>query len=163
MNMEHSYFNIELETADADALRVRQQQRLQHLLGEVLDWNPFRTGDVVKLNRARCECGRTFARMNGGILGRADDMLTVRGVNIFPSAVENIVRRHSGITEFAAEVYKAEELDEMEIRIEVADGDAARVAGDLQHSLGLRMRVTPVPAGQLPRYELKARRFRDRR
>jgi phenylacetate-CoA ligase len=127
----------------------------------------YRTGDLVLLNRDRCECGRPFARMEGGILGRADDMLTVRGVNIFPSAVENIVRRHTRVTEFAAEVYRANELDEMEIRIEVEDGEGDRIAeglaSDLQNSLGLRMLVTPVTAGQLPRYELKARRFRDRR
>lgn len=127
----------------------------------------YRTGDVVRLKPSRCECGRAFARMDGGILGRADDMLTVRGVNVFPSAIENIVRRHTAVAEFAAEVYRTEELDEMEVRIEVADGEAdiaaENLARDLQHSLGLRLRVTPVPAGVLPRYELKARRFRDRR
>lgn len=127
----------------------------------------YRSGDVVKLDRLPCDCGRTFVRMDGGILGRADDMLTVRGVNIFPSAVENIIRRQKEVIEFAAEVYKMQELDEMEIRIEVADGNADRIAEnlahDLQQSLGLRLRVTPVPAGQLPRYELKARRFRDHR
>jgi phenylacetate-CoA ligase len=127
----------------------------------------YRTGDLVRLNRGRCECGRTFARMEGDILGRADDMLTIRGVNIFPSAVENIVRRHTRVTEFGAEVYRANELDEMEIRIEVEDGDAGQIAeglaSDLQNSLGLRMLVTPVATGELPRYELKARRFRDRR
>lgn len=127
----------------------------------------YRTGDVIRINRAKCECGRAFARMDGGILGRADDMLTVRGVNIFPSAVENIVRRHAGVIEFDADVYRAEELDEMEVRIEVADGQAdsaaESLARDLQQSLGLRLQVTSVPAGTLPRYELKARRFHDRR
>lgn len=127
----------------------------------------YRTGDVVKLNRKRCECGRRYVRMDGGILGRADDMLTVRGVNIFPSAVEDIVRRHAAVMEFACEIYREGELDEIEIRFEPADGDGIQAAEtlkrDLQNFIGLRMRVTPVPAGRLPRYELKARRFRDLR
>ncbi len=127
----------------------------------------YRTGDVVKLNRAPCECGRTFVRMDGGIIGRADDMVIVRGVNIFPSAIENIIRRHQEIVEFAADVYRNEELDEMEIRIEVIEVDpdqkAEELSKDLYKSLGLRLNVNPVPEGSLPRYELKARRFRDRR
>jgi phenylacetate-CoA ligase len=127
----------------------------------------YRTGDIVQLDRARCECGRTFVRMAGGIRGRADDMLTVRGVNVFPSAVENIVRRYPEIVEFEAEVNREGALDELELRIEVVYADpvelAARLEQDLRSALGLRLRVTAVPLGQLPRYELKARRFHDRR
>lgn len=127
----------------------------------------YRTGDIVKLNRARCECGRTFVRMDGGILGRADDMCTVRGVNIFPAALENIVRRFDAVVEYAADVFTVEQLDEIEVRIEVRDADSAAVcaalARELHDSLGLRLQVTPVPLGALPRYELKARRFKDRR
>src|SRR6185503_13133777 len=48
----------------------------------------YRTGDLVELDRSPCACGRTFARLKGGILGRADDMVIVRGMNIFPSAIE---------------------------------------------------------------------------
>ncbi len=127
----------------------------------------YRTGDMVQLERTRCECGRTFVRMDGGVRGRADDMFTVRGVNIFPSAVENIVRQYQEVVEFEAEVYHVEAMDELELKIEVvyADPDwlAQTLAHELQNSLGLRLRVTPVPLGQLPRYELKARRFHDRR
>jgi phenylacetate-CoA ligase len=127
----------------------------------------YRTGDMVKLERSPCECGRTFVRMDGGVIGRADDMFTVRGVNIFPSAVEEIVRRHQEVVEFAAEVYRVEAMDELELQVEVVFADpnefAERLARELQDSLGLRLRVTPVPLGSLPRYELKARRFHDRR
>ncbi len=127
----------------------------------------YRTGDVVQMDRKRCECGRTFVRLDGGVLGRVDDMCTVRGVNVFPSAIENIVRRHQEIVEYEAEVSRVEEMDELEVRVEVVFAEPAqmaeRLAHELQNSIGLRMRVTPVPLGQLPRYELKARRFKDRR
>ncbi|MBI3733058.1 MAG: phenylacetate--CoA ligase family protein [Chloroflexi bacterium] len=127
----------------------------------------YRTGDRVRLDDARCECGRTFARMAGGIIGRADDMVTVRGVNVFPSAIENLVREFEAITEFNIEVTREGELDEMAINVEVAYGDGASVAQALasrvQQSLYLRPRVQVVETGTLPRFQLKARRLFDRR
>ncbi|MDQ4077308.1 MAG: phenylacetate--CoA ligase family protein, partial [Chloroflexota bacterium] len=61
----------------------------------------YRTGDHVRLNRESCACGRSYVRMEGGVLGRMDDMITVRGINVFPSAVENIVRFFPEVDEFA--------------------------------------------------------------
>src|SRR5262249_56552380 len=66
----------------------------------------YRTGDRVRLASSPCPCGRTFARLEGGILGRVDDMLIVRGVNVFPSALEGIVRQHGAVDEFQIEVYR---------------------------------------------------------
>ena len=66
----------------------------------------YRTGDLVILSREPCACGRKSARMVGGLLGRADDMITVRGVNLFPSAIENIIRRHPEVVEFSIEVVR---------------------------------------------------------
>lgn len=127
----------------------------------------YRTGDVVKLNRSQCECKRTFARIDGGIIGRVDDMTIVRGVNIFPSSIENIVRRHEAIVEYAADVVKDGEMDDLKVQIEVVHAEESEIVDALTHdfhrSLGLRVMVNSVPVGSLPRYELKARRFRDRR
>lgn len=127
----------------------------------------YRTGDHVRLNREPCACGRTFARMEGGVIGRIDDMLIVRGVNVFPSAIENIVRAFPEIDEFAVEVYRVHEMDEIEVKIEVIRGEpehvAARLAEAFHRRLALRTKVTPVAAGTLPRWELKARRVRDHR
>ena len=64
----------------------------------------YRTGALVRLNQASCACGRTFARFEGGVLGRADDMVVIRGVNVFPSAVENLVRRCDAIPWISASV-----------------------------------------------------------
>jgi phenylacetate-CoA ligase len=119
----------------------------------------YRTGDRVRRASAPCGCGRTFVRLEGGILGRLDDMLIVRGVNVFPSAIEAIVRRFP-VEEFQIEVFRAGELDEMRVLVEIEGGEssARRVQEALRTGLGLRLQVAPVGAGSLPRFELKARR-----
>jgi phenylacetate-CoA ligase len=126
----------------------------------------YRTGDRVRLARGRCECGRSFVRLEGGILGRVDDMLIVRGVNVFPSALEGIVRRFGAVDEFLIEVYRRGQLDEVRLLVEVR-GHAEPVAAALQEAmrvdLGIRVEVVPVPGQSLPRYELKARRLVMRR
>ena len=127
----------------------------------------YRTGDQVRLNRAPCDCGRTFARMEGGIIGRIDQMLIVRGINIFPSAIEAIVREHPQVQEFAVVLDRVEEMDELEILVEVAGANPQAVvdaiARDASHRLGLRVDVKLATPETLPRFELKARRFTDKR
>jgi phenylacetate-CoA ligase len=122
----------------------------------------YRTGDRVRVTRTPCECGRSFLRLEGGILGRVDDMLIVRGVNVFPSALEGIVRRFSAIDEFLIEVYRRGHLDEVRLLLEVR-GDAEPVVAAVQEAvrvdLGIRVEAVPVPGQSLPRYELKARRL----
>jgi phenylacetate-CoA ligase len=127
----------------------------------------YRSGDRVRLATGGCACGRTFARLEGGILGRVDDMLVVRGVNVFPSALEGIVRRFAVVAEFQIEVYRRGALDEVRLLLEI-DGNAepagsARATVDgiaeaVRRDLGIRVEVATVPARTLPRYELKARR-----
>lgn len=127
----------------------------------------YRTGDRVRVMTEPCACGRTYLRFDGGIIGRIDDVLIVRGINIFPSAVENLVRRFPEVGEFAADVVRRGELDDMEVRIEVKGespgGVADAVANELRNGIGLRIGVTVVPFGTLPRFDLKARRFTDHR
>ena len=127
----------------------------------------YRTGDRVKLDHDRCRCGRGYRRLAGGVIGRVDDALIVRGVNIFPSAVENLVRRHSEVGEFAIDVYRRDSLDDLEVRIEVTEGSTDDVVADvekeLRMGLGIRIRVEAVPFGTLPRFDLKARRITDHR
>ena len=127
----------------------------------------YRTGDAVKLNRVRCDCGRTFARMEGGIIGRIDQMLIVRGVNIFPSAIEAIVRAYPEVQEFAVVIDRVEEMDELGIQIEAASANpqavADAIARNASHRLGLRVDVKLATPETLPRFELKARRITDRR
>lgn len=127
----------------------------------------YRTGDKVDVDRTPCPCGQPFIRFRGGVVGRIDDVLIIRGVNVFPSAIENVVRRVSEVVEFAVDVHRRGELDEIELRIELRSGDPEAVAGALRaalrDALGLRAQVVPVAPETLPRYDLKARRFRDHR
>jgi phenylacetate-CoA ligase len=127
----------------------------------------YRSGDRVRLAAGACACGRTFARLEGGILGRVDDMLVVRGVNVFPSALEGIVRRFPFVDEFQIEVFRRGALDEVRLLLEIPDGAGpagsvrdtlAGIAGAIRRDLGIRIEVFAVPARTLPRYELKARR-----
>ncbi|MDH3947332.1 MAG: phenylacetate--CoA ligase family protein [Gammaproteobacteria bacterium] len=127
----------------------------------------YRTGDRVKIMQEPCGCGRTYRRLEGGVIGRIDQVYTVRGINVFPSAIENIVRRFPESGEFAVDIYRRKILDEMEVRIEVKDTDpevfANLVSDEIRNGLGIRVKVIPVPFGTLPRFDLKARRFTDHR
>lgn len=127
----------------------------------------YRSGDRVRLGARACGCARTFVRLDGGILGRVDDMLIVRGVNVFPSALEGIIRRFEGVDEFQIEVFRRGELGEVRLLLEVdgathgaeAPGRTAEsVREAVRHELGIRVEAVAVPARSLPRYELKARR-----
>ncbi len=120
----------------------------------------YRTGDRVRLADGPCGCGRTFLRLAGGILGRTDDMLICRGVNVFPSAIEGIVRRFAMIEEFQIEVFRNGSLDEIRVVVEAADSGVVPALGEaFRADLGLRLEVRAVPPRTLPRHELKARRL----
>jgi len=119
----------------------------------------YRTGDRVRLADAPCPCGRTFVRLQGGVLGRLDDMLIVRGVNVFPSAIEGIVRRFSAVGEFQIEVFRDGALDQVRVLLEVEDASVTIAVHEaFRADLGLRLEVAAVPPRTLPRYDLKARR-----
>ena len=122
----------------------------------------YRTGDRVRALRGACACGRTLLKHAGGILGRVDDMVTVRGVNVFPVAIEGIIRRFPEIDEFRVELYQERGMDALRCTVEplgADDGLAARVAEEIHRDVGIRCEVTVAPRGTLPRFEAKARRF----
>jgi len=125
----------------------------------------YRTGDIVVRRSEPCACGRTWARLEGGIVARADDMVNIRGVNVYPSAIEAVVRRFAEIGEFRSTVSRSAALRALTIEIEVAqEADdraalAARVSRQLREALGLSVSVQSVDVGSLPRFEMKARRF----
>ncbi|HVH58734.1 MAG TPA: AMP-binding protein [Candidatus Sulfotelmatobacter sp.] len=124
----------------------------------------YRTGDLVRLNPKACACGRTFARFDGGLLGRTDDMFTIRGVNVYPTAIENVIRRFPAVDEFQVTVKNRREMRHLEVQIEVRSGNdaeelRARVEQAIYGALSLRPTVTVAPPGALTRFEMKARRF----
>jgi phenylacetate-CoA ligase len=121
----------------------------------------YRTGDLVAVSREPCSCGSPFLKLIGGIRGRADDMFTVRGVNLFPSQVEDIVRRHPQVIEFVIEHRRVRQMDEVALVVEIAGDDRSttRLEADLRQALGVRLGCRVVERGTLPRSELKSRRI----
>lgn len=125
----------------------------------------YRTGDLVRLNLSPCACGRTFARFDGGLIGRSDDMVTIRGVNVYPTAIENVIRQFTSVDEFQVTVTVLHEMQHLEVQIEVVSGNDAehvrsRVEEAIYHALSLRPTVTVAEHGTLAHFEMKARRFR---
>ncbi len=121
----------------------------------------YRTGDLVDLSRKPCACGSPFVKAVGGIRGRVDDMFTVRGINLYPSQVEEVLRRYSEIVNFQIRHKKVRHMDEVALLIETRDGSDSvveRVVLDLRHSFGVRIDCECVPTGSLPSDEMKAKR-----
>jgi phenylacetate-CoA ligase len=112
----------------------------------------YRTGDLVKWSRDT----RGIA-LEGGVIGRADDMIVVRGVNIYPSAVEAVVRTLPEVAENRVEVFRRGAMAELQIQAETAD--PARLESALAAAFSLRIPVQGVEPGSLPRPEMKARRW----
>lgn len=131
----------------------------------------YRTGDLVTVTGEVCTCGRTFRRING-IQGRADDMIKVRGVNIFPSAIEDLIRRVPGLSDdFMLVIERVNNADLVTIEVEpvadVIDESMAVLSTSLEEHvrriLSIRLPVRLAPRNSLPRFELKANRWRDLR
>ncbi len=127
----------------------------------------YRTGDYVKLKSTQCECGSKHHILDGGVIGRIDDAIIIRGLNVYPATIENIILKFPDVKEFAVRVYRTETLDELEIQIETTNSNpndtATAVTSALRDTLGLRTIVKVVRLGSLPRFELKSRRFTDER
>ena len=163
------------ETVDPVSLRpVPPGQRglsvVTNLCSESSPQLRFLVGDFTTLTRARCDCGRTHLRALGGFLGRADDMLNVRGVTLFPSAIEDAVRRVAEIgEEFQLVISRERELDVMTVLVEPrpevsADQHPAilkRVETEIVSRCELRPVIQALPYGTLPKTEFKAKRVKD--
>ncbi len=168
--LESSYFAEVLDPATGEAVAPGE-------LGELVlttlgrPGSPllrYRTGDLVRPStRGAAELGVVELALEGGILARADDMVVVRGVNLYPSAVEEVVRSLPEIVEYRVLLDRGGPLVEMRVEIETLPGSAAgdavaaRLRAALRTAFQLRVPVATVPAGSLPRFELKAKRWVD--
>ena len=127
----------------------------------------YRTGDVVEADPAPHPSGRTLLRLKGGILGRTDDMLIVRGNNVFPSSIEAIVREFPEIVEFRIVVSRQREMNHVRIDIEpqpqLDEPTRAELADRLSKAIKQRLQfhaeIALAPSGSLPRFEMKAKRL----
>jgi phenylacetate-CoA ligase len=171
--MEQAYFAEIIEPgSDQPAAEGQPGELVLTPLGRIA--SPvlrYRTGDLVKRRtgngerQTACKCGRYDLLLEGGILGRVDDMVIVRGVNVHPSAVEAIVRGVDGIAEYQVRLTKRGPLAEMRLAIELEPGgvDAGEIQETLrqlfQSSLSLQVVIDVVASGTLPRFEMKAKRW----
>jgi len=131
----------------------------------------YRTGDLVQCRMPNaghrmtaCECGQFDLALEGGILGRVDDMIIVRGVNVYPNAIEEIIRGFAEVAEYRVHVSAKQALTEMRVEIEPVAGVAAQALTTkleqmFQKAFALRVPVSVVAAGTLPRFEMKAVRW----
>ena len=138
------------------------------LTSEALPLVRYRTGDIGRVDPAPCRCGRTTARLVG-LRGRRDDMLIIRGVNLYPSQVEHALLEVGGVTpHYRLIVDRPGALDELTVECEPADVDGlallrSRLEALLRNRTGLRITVVLAPPGTIPRSEGKAVRVVDRR
>ncbi len=144
------------------------------LTKEALPVLRYRTGDITNLDVSPCSCGRTLARM-ARVTGRTDDMLIVRGVNVFPSQVEAALLQVEGtMPHYQIVLTRIHGLDQMEVQVEVtpetfSDRIGAleelneKIADTVEHVLGIRVQVTLVEPNTIQRSEGKAKRVIDRR
>lgn len=122
----------------------------------------YRTGDLVRVDSAPCPCGRVFRRLQGGILGRCDDMIHLRGNNVYPSALEGVIRRFPEVAEYRVAVDQTGAMTNLRIEVEpaVSPADLAeRLSQAIRDELLFRADVVTVPPGSLPRFDMKAKRI----
>ncbi len=124
----------------------------------------YRTGDLVRIDPKPCPCGTPWRRFAGGILGRTDDMIHVRGNNVYPSSLEAVIRRFPEIVEYRIIVDQTGPLTDLAIEIEPTPGAdrsllSEAVARAIRDELLFRVAIRTVDPGSLPRFEMKARRI----
>jgi phenylacetate-CoA ligase len=129
----------------------------------------YRTGDLVRASASPCPSGLELLRLEGGILGRADDMVTIRGNNVFPSSIEAILREHAEIVEYRIVVTTLRAMPHLKIEIEptAACCDSStttaellgRVERAIKDRLNFQAEIVSVPVESLPRFEMKGRRI----
>jgi len=131
----------------------------------------FRTNDMVRFKKGRCSCGRTFRMLDGGILGRRDDMIIVRGLNVFPNLIGNIVQKYLSVgDEYRIVAYTKGSLNELKILLDLS-GESRKeqekiesdIVTELKSSMDLRVEVETVPPHTLEKFGYKSKRFVDKR
>ena len=131
----------------------------------------FDSKDIIEWDSEPCACGRTFRIIKGGVVGRADDITKVKGVLLAPSAIEEVVRGIDGLgDEYEVVVDKLGDIDRIKLKIEIVSGSEdkvksieSRLKNELRLKTNLGYRIEFYDYGQLPRYDVKAKRFKDLR
>ncbi len=132
----------------------------------------YRTHDVVEWHKGTCDCGRTWVWLKDGVLGRTDQMVTIKGSNVYPTAIQTIIGETAGLTDsLEIHITTREDGDAVNVKVEAAPDVSAesygelrsKLADELRYRIGVSMKVEILPPKSLPRYELKAKRVFDDR
>jgi phenylacetate-CoA ligase len=175
MHVNEAFFLVEIEDVETGEI-IEEPGRPGKMVITAFDRlaQPcvrFDSKDVIAWDPEPCACGRTFRMIKGGVLGRADDITKVKGVLLAPSAIEEVVRSIDGLgDEYEVIVDKLGDIDRIKLKVELLPGQEDRVKAvetELKDQLRLKTnlgyRIEFYDYGRLPRYEVKAKRFKDKR
>lgn len=175
MHVNEALFLVEIEDIDTGEI-INEPERRGKMIITALDRQAqpcvrFDSKDVIEWDKKTCSCGRTFRLIKGGVVGRADDITKVKGVLLAPAAIEEVVRGIGGLgDEYEVVVDKAGDVDRIKLKVELvpgAESQAKIIESGLKDQLRLKTNLAYQlefhDYGSLPRYEVKAKRFKDLR
>jgi len=175
MHVNEALFLVEIEDVETGEI-INEPGRRGKMIITALDRQAqpcvrFDSKDIIEWDEEPCPCGRSFRLIKGGVVGRADDITKVKGVLLAPSAIEEVVRGVEGLgDEYEVEVDKKGDVDQITLKVELAPGSQGqreavenRLIDQLRLKTNLRYRLEFHDYGTLPRYEVKAKRFKDLR
>jgi phenylacetate-CoA ligase len=175
MHVNEAFFLVEIEDMQTGEI-IQEPGRRGKMIITALDRQAqpcirFDAKDVIEWDPKSCDCGRTFRLIKGGVLGRSDDITKVKGVLLAPAAIEAVVRGIEGLgDEYEVVVDKLGDMDRIKLKVELIPGAEDRATAietqlkdQLRLKTNLAYRIEFYDYGRLPRYEVKARRFKDLR
>ncbi len=175
LHVNEAFFLVEIEDLDTGEI-IETPGRRGKMVITALDRiaQPcvrFDSKDVIEWDAAPCPCGRSFRLIKGGVVGRADDITKVKGVLLAPAAIEEVVRGVEDLgNEYEVVVDKLGDIDRIKLKVELVPGAEDRVKevevrlkDQLRLKTNLGYRIEFYEYGRLPRYEVKAKRFKDLR
>jgi phenylacetate-CoA ligase len=175
LHVNEAFFLVEIEDVETGEV-ITEPGRNGKMIITALDRMAkpcirFDSKDVIRWADYQCTCGRTFRIIDGGVVGRADDITKVKGVLLAPSAIEEVVRDIPELAdEYEVVVSKKGDIDDILLKIEIRPGKEKeeehilfRLKDQLRVKTNLGYKIEVHPFGSLPRYEVKAKRFKDQR
>ncbi|MEJ2156201.1 MAG: phenylacetate--CoA ligase family protein [Desulfobacteraceae bacterium] len=175
MHVNEAFFLVEIEDPESGEI-IEEPGRRGKMVITALDRlaQPcirFDSKDIIEWDSVSCECGRTFRLIKGGVVGRADDITKVKGVLLAPSAIEDVVRSIDGLgDEYEVVVDRLGDVDRIKLKVEITPGHEdhlktieVTLKDQLRLKTNLRYRIEFYDYGRLPRYNVKAKRFKDLR
>jgi phenylacetate-CoA ligase len=175
LHVNEAFFLVEIEDVETGEI-ITEPGRDGKMIITALDRiaKPcirFDSKDVIRWANYQCSCGRTFRIIDGGVVGRADDITKVKGVLLAPSAIEEVVRSIPELgDEYEVVVSKRGDIDDILLKVEIRPGKEKeeeqilfRLKDQLRVKTNLGYKIEVHPFGSLPRYEVKAKRFKDQR